>query len=358
MTITINWGILGAGNISAQFVHDLLLNNSRQTEIRHIVKSIGCSSKEKGENFIQSVKLIPETNNYGISPKVETYSQLYANPEVNIVYIGTPHNFHKNQAIDCLNNNKHVLCEKPLTVNKKEAIELINLAKSKNLFFMEAMWTRFFPAITKLREKVYQEKVIGDIHRLFADLSYNSDITNVPITHRIRDKNLAAGSLLDIGIYPITYSRILLDDKVGQNHSKFDYKSFLTLDPTDGIDHLCSIIVKYENGTHGLLTCSEFIDGPKAYVRLEGTKGWVEMYSDNPARAKHFKIFNKAGEEIFEYKDESGYNGFIYEANACAIDIQSGKIENDIMPHDETLLVMDIMDQIRKDNGLVYDQDL
>ncbi|KAI5953901.1 hypothetical protein CANMA_004740 [Candida margitis] len=356
MSITLNWAILGAGNISSQFVFDLLLNNDRKTQYRHVIKSIGCSSSVKGQEFIKNNNITAERN-YNVTPVVQSYKELYANSEVDVVYIGTPHNFHCEQAVSCLENNKHVLCEKPFAVNRKEAEIIFNAAKKHNKFCMEAVWTRFFPAIKELKEKVYHEKVIGDVYRLFADFSYSGDVKNLPLTSRVRDRSLAAGSLLDIGIYPITYSRILLDDQVGQSASKFEQKSFLSIDKDDLVDHLGSIIIKYENGKHALLTSSELVDGPKAYVRLEGSNGWVEMYSDNPARAKHFKIFNKHGNEIYEYKDNSGYNGFIYEANAVANDIHGGKLEDAVMPHDETLLVMGVMDDIRKENGLVYEQD-
>ncbi|RLV93627.1 putative D-xylose 1-dehydrogenase [Spathaspora sp. JA1] len=357
MSITLRWGILGAGNISSQFVHDLLLNNERDTDFHHIVGSIGCSNKQKGLDFI-SENNIKSRNNYDVVPEVQSYQDLYDNPNIDIVYIGTPHTCHKEQAIGCLNGNKHVLCEKPMTVNKKEAEELFALAKSKKKFFMEAVWTRFFPAIKALKKMVYEENVIGEVHRMFADFSYCADVSNLPTSSRVRDRKLAAGALLDIGIYPLTYSRILLDDKVGEEHTKFEVKSFMTLDPVDKVDHLSSIIIKYENGKHAILTTSELVNGPKAYIRLEGSEGYLEMYSDNPARPKHFKTFYKDGRGNIVYKDESGYNGFIYEANAIAEDIKNARLENSTMPHAETLLVMGVMDQIRKENGLVYDQDI
>ncbi|KAI5957527.1 hypothetical protein KGF57_003221 [Candida theae] len=356
MTITLNWAILGAGNISSQFVYDLLLNNDRETEYHHVIKSIGCSNSEKGQEFIKNNKITAERN-FDVTPVTQSYNELYKNSEIDVVYIGTPHNFHFKQAIACLENGKHVLCEKPITVNRKEAEKIFQVAKKNGRFCMEAVWTRFFPAIKELKRKVYQEKVIGDVHRLFADFSYEGDVENLPLTSRVRDRSLAAGSLLDIGIYPITYSRILLDDYVGEKATKFEHKSFLTIDKNDLVDHLASILIKYKDGKQALLTSSELVDGPKAYVRLEGSRGWVEMYSDNPARAKHFKIFGKEGKEVYEYKDNSGYNGFIYEANAVANDIHNGKLENEIMPHAESLLVMGVMDDIRKENGLTYDQD-
>ncbi|KAK6454748.1 bacterial [Scheffersomyces xylosifermentans] len=357
MSLTLNWGILGAGNISSQFVHDLVLNNSREgSEVKHIVRSIGSSSNSKGHEFVKSNN-ITKNNNHGFETVVQSYDEFYANPDVNIVYIGTPHTLHKEQVIKSLEGGKHVLCEKPFTVNKRDAEELFKLAKSKNLFLMEAVWTRFFPSIALLQKYIFEEKALGEVHRLFADFSFELDFENSPPESRMRDIRLGAGALLDIGIYTITYARILLDNKVGDEHTKFDFKSFLTLDPTDGVDYNTSILLKYDNGKQGILTSSNYVNGAMPYVRLEGTKGVVEMFSDNPARPKKFTISFTDGREPIEYEDQSGYNGFIYEANAIAKDIAAGKLEDDIIPHAETLLVMSVMDQVRKDNGLVYPQD-
>ncbi|ABN64200.1 oxidoreductase (Bacterial) [Scheffersomyces stipitis CBS 6054] len=357
MPITLRWGILGAGNISSQFVHDLVLNNSRaDSGIIHIVRSIGCSSTSKGQDFIKDCN-INSTNNEGIAPVVQSYDDFYQNPEIDIVYVGTPHTFHKVQVTKSLEGGKHVLCEKPFTVNKKDAEKLFQLAKDKKLFLMEAVWTRFFPSIKLLKKYVYEDKVIGDVHRLFSDFAWNADIPNLEPTNRLRDVNLGGGSLLDIGIYSITYSRILLDNAVGESHTKFEFKSFMSLDARDGVDYNTSIIVQYADGKQGILSCCNYTTGKMPFLRLEGTKGVVEMSSDNPARPRQFKITFDDGRDPIEYKDESGYNGFIYEANAVARDIAAGKIENDTMPAAETLLVMEIMDKIREDAGLVYPQD-
>lgn len=350
---TLNWGILGAGNISSQFVHDLLLNNSRNGKIMHIVRSVGSSSQEKGQKFVDSTGITIE-NNGGVTPSVQLYKEFFTNKSIDVVYIGTPHPFHRKQAIEALENGKHVLCEKPVTVTGESARELIALAKKKNLFFMEAVWTRFFPSIDLIKKYVFQEKVLGDTKRLWVDFGYDAGLDTLPATSRVRDPKLAGGALLDIGVYNITYARILLDTGVGKNASEFDVKSFQTIDENDGVDYVSSMLFKYKSGKHAILSCTNYSSDDGPFLRLEGTKGKLEIWASNPACPKKFKITFKDGTEPIEYEDTTGYNGFIYEANAVAEDIAQGRIENSTMPWDETLLVMDIMDKVRKDSGLQY----
>lgn len=349
--MTVKWGILGAGNISGLFVYDLLLSN-KLGESTHIIASIGSSLKEKGRQFVEKHQIVPE-NNQNYIVKAQTYEEFFANPDVQVVYIGTPHTFHKKQVHQALQHGKHVVCEKPFTVTGKESREIFQYAQTKNLLVMEAVWTRFFPSIAEAKKLVFQEKILGEVHRLHADFSYNGDIYNVPASSRARDINLAAGATLDIGIYPLTYGRILLDEKLGES-TPFEVKSFLSLDPVDGVDHLSTILLKYKNGKQAILTSSEYVDGPNPFLRLEGTKGYLEMYSENPAQPKKFKVVFKDGTDPIEYVDESDYIGFIHEANAAAAAIENGRMEAELIPWMETQLVMDTMDKVRWENGLYY----
>lgn len=357
MVITINWGILGAGNISSQFVHDLCLNNTKaDREVNHIVRSVGSSSVSKALSFIESND-VNESNNIGVTPHALNYEDFFKDEEIDVVYIGTPHPFHKDQAIQAIENGKHVLCEKPFTVNLKDSKELIEVAKKNKRFLMEAVWTRFFPSICALKKYLFVENLFGEVHRLFMDFAYDADVTNLPPTSRVRDVNLAGGALLDIGIYTLTYARILLDDKLGHNATKFDFKSFQTIDRQDKVDYVSSILLKYSNGKQAILTTSNLDEGTSPFLKLEGSKATLEMWSKNPACPKNYKITFRDGREPIVYTDDSGYNGFIYEANAVAKDISAGKLEDSIMPLDETLLIMDVMDRIRKESGLVFPQD-
>lgn len=354
----IRWGILGAGFISGEFVHDLVLNNRENPSgHQHIVQALGVSLEAKGEAFLKAHG-VEEVSNHGVKTSVVSYDGLYSHPDVDIIYIGTPHTFHKEQAIAALNAGKHVLCEKPVTVNAAEARELVELAKKRNLFFMEAVWTRFFPAVQKLRKLLFEDQVLGDIYRLFADFSMLLGIDKVPSSSRGRDINLGAGALLDVGIYPITYGRILLDDKLGKDATEFETKSFLALDPVDKVDHETTVIIQYKNGRQGILTSGNLHEGPPSFVRLEAANGVVEMSSDNPARPKNFTItFRDPKKEKIVFEEKGDYKGFIHEANAVAEDLAQGRIESSVVPWDETLLVMDIMDKARRENGLVYPQD-
>lgn len=352
----VNWGILGAGNISGQFVHDLLVNNTEGGAHQHVIVSVGSSQVQKGEEFIKKQGITPESN-HGVTAVSQTYDDFFANPDVEVVYIGTPHSFHRDQVIQALNNDKHVLVEKPMTINGDEARELFDLAKKKNKFIMEAVWTRFFPSIQKLKKHIFEDKTIGDVHRLFVDFGFDMGIKKIPPTSRIRDVNLGGGATLDIGIYPVTYARILLDNDVGKQAAKFEAKSLLTVDPIDHVDHISSIILRYENGKQGILTSSNWTTGRKMFLRLEGTDGVVEMWSHNPACPKNFKISFYDDREPIVFEEKNNYNGFIYEANAVADDIAAGRIENATMPWAESLLVMDLLDTARKESGLVYPQD-
>ncbi|KAK7681136.1 hypothetical protein QCA50_015751 [Cerrena zonata] len=358
MTITLNWGILGAGNISGQFVHDLLVNNvDPEGSIKHTIISVGSSSASKGEDFIKS-NGIKTSNNNGVEAITEEYDDFYKNGKIDIVYVGTPHTFHKEQVTQCLENGKHVLVEKPITLNAKDARELIELAKVKNKFLMEGVWTRFFPSVELIREHIFEKKTLGEVYKLFADFSMNFEVEKLPTSLRGRDIKLGAGATLDIGIYSVTYGRILLDDKLGENSTPFDTKSFLSLDPTDKVDHDSTILIKYENGKQGILTSSNHTNGPDSFVRLEGTEAVLEMWSDNPARPKNFKItFTDKSKSPIVFEEKNDYNGFIYEANSIAKEINEGKIESSVLPWSETLLVMGIMDKARLENGLIYPQE-
>lgn len=351
---SINWGILGAGNISGQFVHDLILSNSRKDSLfTHIVRSVGSSSIDKGAEFARS-HVPSRSDNGGVEPQIQSHLDLYSNDLVDVVYIGTPHPLHRRQALEAIAHGKHVLCEKPVTVTEASAQDLIDAARAKGVFFMEAVWTRFFPSIERL-QNIIRSGDLGDVKRLVMDFTFDAEVTQLPPTSRVRDLKLAGGALLDIGVYNITYARILLDDHLGGQATPFAVKSFQTLDPTDGVDYVSSMLIRYQNGKQAVLTCANWCDSEGPYLTLEGTKGKVQMWSANPACPKKFRVtFKDPQKADIEYEDESGYKGFIYEANAVAEDVSKGRLENLIMPHDETLLVMKVMDQIRAENGLVY----
>lgn len=352
----LKWGILGAGNISGQFAHDIILSN-KNNDKTHAIVAVGTSLVPKGEDFLTQYE-VTAGNNHGIRAVSQNYEDFYANPDVDVVYIGTPHSFHKDQILSALKHGKHVLCEKPFTVTGAEAAEVFEYAKKLGLFVMEAVWTRFFPIISHVREILYEKKLIGDVFRLRADFAFNFDLPNTPESSRARDISLAAGATLDIGVYTLTYSRILMNQPAG---AKFDVKSFLTLDPKDKVDHLATYIVKYEDGKQAVLSCSNLVNGPTPFLRIDGTEGSLEIYAINPAQPRRLRVvFRDEKKAPFEIEDdiiESGHHGFIYEANAVAEAIKAGKQQSDVIPWDETQFMMDTMDKIRWENDFYYSED-
>lgn len=362
--MSLRWGILGAGNISGQFVHDIVLSNKNKCNA-HLIASVGSSTQAKGESFLKQHGVTAEVNQ-GIVAVAQTYDEFFANTNIDIVYIGTPHTFHKEQVLLALRNGKHVLCEKPFMVTGKDAREVFAEAEKSNLLVMEAVWTRFFPILAHARKLLYQQKVLGEVHRMTADFSMAADINNLPASSRTRDIKLAAGATLDVGIYPLTYMRALLAENPDL---KFKVKSFLTIDPVDHVDHVATYIAKYEDGKQAVLTSSNHVEGPSPFLvegplpflRVEGTRGTLEMYAKNLAQPRKLRVvFNDPEQKDLVMDDDivaSGYNGFIYEANAVRAAISEGKNQCETMPWAETQLMMDTMDQIRWENNFYYHED-
>lgn len=358
MSSKLNWGILGAGNIAGQFTRDLVLNNKDDSaKFKHIIAAIGLLDQAKGEKFVLDNGIEGE-GNCNIAPKIQLYDAFYTNPDIDVVYIATPHVFHKEQVTKAILAGKNVLCEKPMTVNRKDAADLVALARKHKRYLLEGVWTRFFPAVEALKKLVFEDKAIGEVNRLFVDFAYNGDVATLPVSSRVRDVKLGAGCLLDIGIYSLTWARLLLDQQSGEGHKKFNVVSSLYLDPQDKVDHKAAFIIQYADGLQAICTLSELSDGRQPFGRLEGSEGHIEAFAANPACPKKFEVhFRDEKRKTVTFETKTDYLGFLYEANAVAEDLLAGRLENDLMPHDETLLMMQVMDKIRMDNGLQYPQD-
>ncbi|MCF8001894.1 MAG: Gfo/Idh/MocA family oxidoreductase, partial [Halanaerobiales bacterium] len=192
--MTINWGIIGTGFIAQTLADEFKYINQGK------ITAVASRSREKAEEFTQK-------NN--IEKSYSSYEDLAKDDEIDVVYIATPHNLHFENTLLCLNNNKHVLCEKPIAVNEKQTKEMFKLAKEKELFLMEAMWTYFLPPILKVKEWIEEGK-IGDIRLLTARVGINAIKKE---NKRLFDPALAGGALLDTGIYPVALSNYLLKGK-------------------------------------------------------------------------------------------------------------------------------------------------
>lgn len=370
--------IIATGLISSWFVADLVLPRPN-AKAKHIIHAIGSSSLDKGRAF--AAKYLPTTaNNNGHnddqhqdqhvnqaaapSPKIyASYDEVYADPDVDCVYIGTPHAFHKRDCLAAIAAGKNVLCEKAFTINAREAREVFDAAREKGVYVAEAMWLRHRPMIADLRRLLYEERVIGEVFRAASDFQMYIDIDSLPATSRYKDPHLGAGSMLDIGIYSLTWNLMLLDPSTPQ---KPETPTVLAAQSfREGIEVTTSAILKFpESQRQGLLlaTTERKNDEPgKVVATVDGSNGFIEVLGMAPSHPDAFIVYPKwTGKEKpagkrYDYTEAA--QGFIYEADNTALDIAVGRKESEIMPWAETIRVMEVMDEIRRQGGTKYVQD-
>ncbi|KAH8804507.1 hypothetical protein F5884DRAFT_409532 [Xylogone sp. PMI_703] len=345
----IRWGILGAGRISTLFVKDLITsNNDPSMPVQHVIQAIGTSSYVKGEAFVNSTL-------FGVQcPKLYIdYNDLFADTQVEVVYIGIPHSLHKQACLAAMAAKKHVLCEKPMAINVREVDEMIIAAKQNDVFLMEGVWTRFLPIVQKLQQLIHIEKTIGEISRMYCDFSCDIKMDSLPPTSRMKDIKLGGGSLLDLGIYPLTLSNLILDSGVGDKAMQPKVISSMTV--VDGIDHSDVIVVNYTSRKSlGILTASFRSKTADEFCRIEGGIGTITLSGPMAAKPERIKVTHHGGYEEEVYIFEHQGMGLQFEANAVALDILAGERESSIMPLSETRRILKIMDDVRKDNGVVY----
>ncbi|KAL1846312.1 hypothetical protein Daus18300_014295 [Diaporthe australafricana] len=332
--------------------------------------ALGSSSLEKGNAFVDKV-----WENTPDQPRPQVYADyhgVYNDPNVDIVYVGTPHSLHKKNCLDAIAAGKHVLCEKPFTINEKEAQEVVDAATRKGVFIMEAVWTRFFPLFEALREEIMDKKSIGDVQRFFIDFGNKMPLETLPPDSRLKDPALGAGALLDIGVYALTYASIILGDwKVGKQHPKVT-KVTSSLDIVNGIDEANVVVLDYPSGTAAanktaICTSTFRYRGAEDFARIEGSKGSITIFGLAASLPGGFRVVegsrpgsgeaDERSERTFTVEKPAGTTGFFWEADAVAKDIANGRTENATMPLDETLRMMKLMDGIRREAGLRYPQD-
>ena len=323
----IRWGILGCGNIAQKFVSDL------QYVDKAILYAIASNNQERRERFAET---------YNARKIYTNYESLVNDENVDIVYIATTHNFHYSNALLCLNANKPVLCEKPLCINSKEAQVLINIAKKNKVFFMEAMWTRFFPLINHLKKDLISG-IIGRPKFLQADFGIKKPPA---IGSRFYEKELGAGSLLDLGVYTINFSNLIFDSEPSE------INGFTKLN-NQGIDEHTTCNLKYSNGEIAQLSATiSFITPHEA--RIYGHKGKI-VVSDF-YHPQEYSIFLTGGGETRVHKPFKGF-GYHFEAVEAQNCLLSNKQESEIFPLENSLNVLTIMDSLRKQLGIVYPND-
>ena len=320
----IKWGIIGPGWIAHKFATALQV-------------AANCELYAVGSRHIDTAKKFAAE--FHIPKAYGSYQELLQDPDVDAVYIATPHNLHLENTLLALEHHKHVLCEKPMGVNRKEEEKMIEKAREKNLFLMEALWTRFLPNIIKTKELIDSGE-IGDVKLFTASFSILSD--NGP-EHRHYNIDLCGGTILDTGIYNIFLSLLLLGSP--KNISAIAGLS------SQGGDNSCSYTFKYENDTLAVMY-SSFLADPPVVAEIHGTRGKIVLGHLWFCPGKVKLTYRGGKEKIFEFEERS--NGYEYEAEETAKCILAGKIQSDLWSWNDSLQLISTMDSIRKQCGIVY----
>ena len=324
MSTKLNWAIMGPGSISVAFLNDIRLAGLQ-------VSAVGSRSIDRANTFAAR---------HGIPNAYGSYEELVADNQVDIVYIASTNNAHFGNAKLALNAGKHVLLEKPFTLDAAQATELVRIARSKNVFLMEAMWTRFLPNHTVLFEKL-ADGIIGEPLYLMADHNQNLPKGSFP---RLHDPALGGGSLLDLGVYPISLAHRLFG-----NPARIQASASLM---AGNVDESVASIFDYSGGRQAVLHSSLRSTGP-VKASILGTSGRIEMdksfYGFSP-----FTAFDFDDNVIFQYEGNIEGRGMQYQALEVEGCIASGLIESPIMSLDETIQIMEVMDEIRSLTGIEY----
>ena len=323
MSDIFRWGIIGPGSIAHKFATGLRALDDAQ------IVAVGSRSQERADAFADA---------YDVPNRHASYEALAEDPEVDAVYVATPHPFHKENSILCLKAGKPVLCEKPFTINQYEAREVIEVARSEGVFLMEAMWTRFLP-ITKQVKTWVTDGAIGEVRMLYADFGFRARLNP---KGRLFDLALGGGGLLDIGIYPISYASMIFDTQPATISSQAHIGE-------TGVDEQAAMVFGYDKGQLALISCGVRIKTPHE-AKILGTDGMITVPQFWDARTAILSTGDK--EEVMTL--ECAGNGYECEAAEVARCVRAGKLESDLMSHDDTLANMQTLDAIREQWGLKY----
>ena len=326
MNDKVRWGILGTGKIAKTFATALKDTPDAQ------LAAVGSRNLASADVFAREFG----GTAYG------SYDALVRSADVDLVYVGTPHPMHYENVRLALEAGKGVLCEKAFTVNRRQAEELVALAREKNLFLMEAMWTRFLPALAEVR-RIVDSGEIGTVRQVNADLGFKADVGP---QHRLFNPVLGGGALLDLGIYPLSIAVALL----GPVKSVLAHADF---GPT-GVDEQTGILLRHSGGGMSTCSCSLRARLPSE-LTIAGERGHVRM-NTMFYRTQTVTVVRADGISRTVPTPYLG-NGYVHEVAEAQRCWRAGLIESPGMTHADTLALMGVMDEIRRQIGLAYDAD-
>jgi dihydrodiol dehydrogenase / D-xylose 1-dehydrogenase (NADP) len=324
----IKWGIIGAGIIAGKLADALKINPDSE------LYAVASKTPAKAKEF---------ANKYGVEHAL-SYQEIVNHKEVDVIYVATTHNFHFENTKLALKHGKHVLLEKPFTVNAKEAKELVQIAREKKLFLMEAIWVRFLPSLKLLKSKI-QNKEIGEIKAVNISFGW---FVNTEYEKRLKDPLLAGGATLDLGIYPISFICYVLGE------IPIEIKSMICFSDR-GVDEISNYMFRFPSGCLANITCS-FNLKMRSSAEIFGNKGFIEFPDFQFGERFIISIHQGTNEikdttEVFE---KNHHNGFIYQVEEVVRCIREGELESKIIPLDETIAIMEVMDKMRAEWGFKY----
>ena len=326
----IHWGILGCGRIARKFATDLQLIDDA------ILVAAGARSIESANAF---AKDFPVAYTHG------SYKELVQNENIDVIYVATPHSEHYKNTMLCLGHDKAVLCEKAFAVNHQQAQAMIDKAREKKVFLMEALWTKFLPNYQTLQNLLAQKK-IGEIKSVLINFGF---APQPPVPLRLLDPALAGGTMLDIGIYNVFMAMSIL----GKPDS---IKAHMTPAST-GVDEQCAVWLMYKNGAVAQLF-STFASNLATEAHIGGTSGRIclthRFYS--PDAIIEYYPGTPNTKEVIDVERGDGH-GYQHEAQHVCNCLRDGLTESPVMTHEDTLQLMEVLDEIRRQAGVKYEED-
>jgi predicted dehydrogenase len=316
MTEPLGWGLIGTGGIAETFAADLMFTDSGRAA------AVGSRHLDSANRF---------ADEFDIPNRHASHEALVADPDVDVVYVATPHPMHHANALLALHAGKPVLVEKAFTMNAAEAEELVAVARAEGLFLMEAMWTRFLPHIAEIR-RLLAEGALGDIVLVTAD--HGQWFVKNP-DFRLFAPELGGGALLDLGVYPVSFASMVL--------GKPDRIVSLIEPAFTGVDGQTSMLFGYASGAQAVLTCTSSAKSPTR-AAIVGTDARIEIEGDFYAPTS-FTLISRTGERTYFDSQPEG-RGLWHQAEAVARCLREGLLESPSMPLDESVSIMQTMDAV------------
>ena len=320
-------GILGCGSIAQSMANTLIGMNQRGDDVE--LYAVASRSLDKAEAFAAKNHFAKA---YG------SYEEMVSDDELELVYVATPHSHHFEHMKLCIDHGKHVLCEKAFTANAKQAKEITEYAKSKNILVTEAQWVRYMPLVKKLRD-VIASGVIGDITTVTSNLHYSIDMNE-----RIYTPELAGGALLDVGIYTINFTSICLGN---------DYSDMIAscVKFETGVDRQSSISIIYPDGKMAICNSgTQAISDRKGIIY--GRNGHIIV--ENINNPESITVFNSDRQIVARYDAPEQITGYEYEVLAAIDAVTNNLTECPDCPHSETIAMMEMMDKAREQMGIRF----